>query len=173
MSNDLPWLNFLNAVTIIIGAIYLFGLILLFIIGTPPNNVTNTSQPAVGHPGASNMMGPVKPDFKVNRNSPTAHSSQVMIAQEDQSIRLDVQVRPNVSDLLKEIKSLTTIIQESNMIEEESLTMYKTLITKNAHLESSSYKEAINMFIHDQCTNVCGFQIEISDIRSWWIKNKS
>ena len=174
MLNSLSWLDFLYGTVVVIGGYYTLAALFTNVKRIAHRSSIESTSLNIGDESPSNMMGLTKPEFKASRNNSTVSSNQVTIAPEevqDQLMEIAVQVGPSVSDLLQEIKVLTKNIQDNKGTEAESVPMYKALIQRNAHLASGPYKEVINKFLHDQVINVCGFQIDISEIRLWWSNN--
>lgn len=170
MFTSLSWLDFLYPTTILVGTYYVVATILSGIKKLRRNATAHDLHSSTREEDAGNLMGAIKPSVVLLQQT-SVDTNQVLIASEDnqdQQTEIIAAAGPTVADLLQEIKTLTQNILDKGSPAGESIPRYKALVQQNSHLADGPFKEAINKFIHDQCTNLCGFDIEISEIRSWW-----
>lgn len=74
----------------------------------------------------------------------------------------------SVADLLQEIKTLGEMIAENHSPAEDGIPLFKSLLEHYPQVRDSPFREAVTIVIHTACKDTCQYQVELSEVKSWW-----
>ena len=180
MFKSISWQEYFYATSIVLTGYYSISILLLYskeIIlkfkTSKSRPVEDKKQPSL--PLKKNLMGSIRKDRPIENASPyqkIVHADEISVY--SQETRSNDQNSPDallfgtVTHLLFEIKTVSQIISDNKGSKEDGASMFQPLLENYAHLSSTKYQEAINLFLYDQCKNQCAFEIELNEIKSWW-----
>lgn len=73
-----------------------------------------------------------------------------------------------VAYLLEDIKQLLIFLQRSKRNKEESIQLFRSLLSRYHPQIGLNYRDVISLFIHDACKNQHQVQMPLDEIKSWW-----
>jgi hypothetical protein len=74
----------------------------------------------------------------------------------------------SIADLLQEVKTVSQLIAECKSDKAEGESLFRTLLLRYPHLRSTTYREAINLYILDAARNQFSFDLSSSEVNTWW-----
>lgn len=191
MLESISWPEFITAVTFLIFGYYVITALLLY--GREITNIfkekkSNRSSPEVkadqnDSNESNDLMGSVRYENRELKNVPREEVSsveeiQVVSSQEDsEPINIiDLEEENLKNDFLSvqsEINSLLEVVSQETR--EESIPLFKTLLSNYPQFIGTGYEEQISQFICDSCKQTCQFHFDLNEINAWWteIKNNS
>jgi FtsZ-interacting cell division protein ZipA len=185
MLNSISWQEFISTTALLIGGYYVITVLLLYsneISTIFKQKKTKLTNPKVReHQTDSNesieLMGAVRFTASHSENVPReekveAESLSVAAAHEPEE-PVAVAVSETEEMLLK---SVATLLEEINTLKEvvgmgskdECTELFRTLLSNYADLSQSAHEPEITAFIHNACKAQGQFQIELSEVKSWW-----
>jgi len=181
MFKTISWEEYFYTSITIIGAYYAISILLLYseeIIQKfgRLGNKSSKSEKGSTLGLSNNLMGIVRSDQHIQRTNTHQNivpAEEISIASDEvrnseDLASLDRLLIGTVSDLLHEIETLSKIISDNAGTKEDSIPMFQTLLSNYSQLSGTHYQEAIDRVIYDQCRSVCTFDVELTEIKSWW-----
>ncbi len=185
MFSSITWEIFLTTIVVVIGGYYGITTLLLYhqeIIhwvktrGQQP--VVSTQSTKVITPSHS-VMGSIQQESLQAVRSTVIPSEEINVASDDEvpetvtspkvlSSTSDHLLISSVSDLLQEVKTLSQLMAECKSDKAEGESLFRTLLLRYPHLRTTTYRDAINLFIIDAARNQFAFDLSLSEINSWW-----
>lgn len=80
--------------------------------------------------------------------------------------KTDEGVLTSASNLLDDINTLTQAVASGS--KKECAELFRTLLSNYADLVHTAHEPEITAFIYNSCNRHCEFQIELSEVKSWW-----
>jgi hypothetical protein len=173
MFNSISWQEFLTTIAIVAGAYYFVSVLLLYskeiIQKLKGQNREGEKAAPAKEAASSSLMGSARKDPpKKHEHSIDAEDLAI-----DDSTSTDMGSEESlligsVSDLIHEIKVLAKVIRESSGAKEDGAPMFQSLLSNYPQLSATKYRASLNLLIHEQCRNECGFEIELIEIDAGW-----
>ena len=186
MFESISWQQFISTIALLIVGYYVVTVLLLYskeitnIFKQKKLTLTNTN--VREHQTESNesieLMGSVRYASSQSENVPReekveAESLSVVAAQEPEepiteavTSEADEALLKSVSTLLEEINTLTEVAAVGS--KEECAELFRTLLSNYVDLSRTAHEPEITAFIHNACKAQGQFQIELSEVKSWW-----
>lgn len=79
----------------------------------------------------------------------------------------------SIADLLKEIKSLIPLLSENDGCNADFKTLLSALFAKNPQLKSTTYQDAISLFIYNEYVSNLPFELGLQEIKNCWNESKT
>jgi hypothetical protein len=184
MLESISWQEFISTITLLIGGYYIITVLLLYsseitsffkqkkltLSRTETKSVQNDSNES------DNLMGSVRYANRVAQTVPreetaNAEDLDVVLSQEDEEAIavVDVaeeQLKSDLANIQLEIHSLIEVISERS--KEESISLFKTLLSNYPRFIGTTYQEQLSKLIHHSCKKVGRHHFELAEINSWW-----
>jgi len=186
MLESISWQEFISTIAFLIGGYYVITVLLLYsseitnIFKQRKLNLTNTYE--LKNQTDSNesieLMGSVKYGGRQSENVPREEKSEteslsVVTAQEPEepiteaaTSEADEAMLKSVSILLEEINTLTEVVAVGSKA--ECAELFRTLLSNYPDLFHTTHEPEITAFIYNSCMEHCEFQIELSEVKTWW-----
>jgi hypothetical protein len=74
----------------------------------------------------------------------------------------------SIADLLQEVKTVSQLIAECKSDKAEGESLFRTLLLRYPNLRSTTYRDAINLYILDAARNQFSFDLSSPEINTWW-----
>ena len=185
MFESISWQQFISTTALLIGGYYFITVLLLY--SSEISNIFKQKKTKLTNPKVrenqtdSNesieLMGSVRFTASQSENVPReekveAESLSVAAAHEPEE-PMAVAVSETEEMLLK---SVSTLLEEINTLKEvvgmgskdECAELFRTLLSNYSDLSQSAHEPEITAFIHNACKAQGQFQIELSEVKSWW-----
>lgn len=185
MFNSITWEIFLTTVAAVIGGYYGITTLLLYhqeiirwlktrgqqsIGASQSKNNTSSSHVVMGSTQPEplhEVRSTVSPVEEINITTgnevpETVTSPEVLSSTSDQALM------SSVSTLLQEIKTVSQLIAECNSDKTESESLFRTLLLRYSHLRTTTYRDAITLFILNAARNQFAFELSLPEINTWW-----
>lgn len=178
MFKTISWQEFLNIALIAVGLYYGISILLFYskdLVRRFRGDRARPEEIEFGSPDDSTLMGGIKKDAP-RKHQQVVDAQDLIIGPSDNSQQTDTEgslLIGSVSDLLREIKVLARVIKESKGSKEDGAPMFQSLLSNYSHLIGTKYQESISLFIHDQCRSECAFEVDLAEVRSWWLEMES
>jgi len=191
MLESIAWQEFISTIALLVGGYYVITALLLYsseissIFKQRKLNLTNTHER--GNQTDSNesieLVGSVKYGGRQSENVPReekseAESLNVVTAQEPEepiteaaTSEADEATLKSVSTLLEEINTLTEVVAVGSKA--ECAELFRTLLSNYPDLFHTTHEPEITEFIYNSCKEHCEFQIELSEVKTWWPQQES
>lgn len=186
MLESISWQEFISTIAFLIGGYYVITALLLYseeitnIFKQKKLNLTNTNvrEYQTGSNESIELMGSVRYATSQSENVPReesveAESLSVVAPQEPEepiieavTSEADEALLKSVSTLLEEVNTLTEVVAVGS--KEECAELFRTLLSNYVDLSQSAHEQEITTFIYNSCKEYCEFQIELSEVKSWW-----
>ena len=186
MLESISWQEFISTIALLIGGYYVITVLLLYtkeitnIFKQEKLNLTNTSvrEKQTGSNESIELMGSVRYASSQSENVPReekveAESLSIVAPQEPEepiaeavTSEADEALLKSVSTLLEEINTLTEVVAVGS--KEECAELFRTLLSNYSDLSRTAHEPEITAFIYNSCKEHCEFQIELSEVKSWW-----
>lgn len=185
MFESISWQQFISTTALLIGGYYVITVLLLY--SSEISNIfkqkkTKLTNPKVReHQTDSNesieLMGSVRFTASHSENVPREEKVEAerlsIAATHEPEEPMTVAVSETEEVLLK---SVATLLEEINTLKEvvgmgskdECAELFRTLLSNYADLSQSAREPEITAFIHNACIAQGQFQIELSEVKSWW-----
>jgi FtsZ-interacting cell division protein ZipA len=184
MLESISWPEFISTITLTIGGYYVITLLLLYSSeitnffkqkkltpsGTETKSVQNDSNES------DNLMGSVRYQNLAAQNLPreetaNAEDLHVALSQEDEEAisAIDVaeeHLKNDLASIQPEISSLIEVISQRS--KEESISLFKTLLSNYPQFIRTTYQQQLSQMIYDFCKKAGPHHFELSEINSWW-----
>lgn len=185
MFESISWQQFISTIALLIGGYYVITVLLLYsseisnIFKQKKVKFTNTK--VNEHQSDSNesieLMGSVRFTASQSENVPReekveAESLSVAAAREPEepmavaASEAEEALLKSVSTLLEEINTLKDVVAMGS--KEECAELFRALLSNYSDLSQSAHEPEITAFIHSACKAQGQFQIELSEVKSWW-----
>lgn len=185
MFESISWQEFISTTALLIGGYYFITVLLLY--SNEISNIFNqkktklTNSKVREHQTDSNesieLMGSVRFTASQSENVPReekveAESLSVAAAHEPEEPMVvavsetEEMLLKSVSTLLEEINTLKEVVGMGS--KDECAELFRTLLSNYADLSQSAHEPEITAFIHNACKTQGQFQIERSEVKSWW-----
>lgn len=185
MLESIAWQEFISTIALLIGGYYVITALLLYsseisnIFKQKKLNLTNTHEREnqTDSNESIDLMGSVKFGGRQSENVPReekseAESLNVVTAQEPEepiteaaTSEADEATLKSVSTLLEEINTLTEVVAVGSKA--ECAELFRTLLSNYPDL-LHTHEPEITSFIYNSCREHCEFQIELSEVKTWW-----
>lgn len=186
MLESISWQEFISTIALLIGGYYVITALLLYsneitnIFKQKKLNLTNTHvrENQTDSNESIELMGSVKYGRRQSENVPREEKSEteslsVATAQEPEEPITEAETNEaeeamlkSVSTLLEEINTLTEIVAVGSKA--ECAELFRTLLSNYAELFHTKHEPEITAFIYNSCREHSEFQIELSEIKTWW-----
>jgi|JI8StandDraft_1071087.scaffolds.fasta_scaffold08052_3 hypothetical protein len=186
MFESISWQEFISTIALLIGGYYVITLLLLYsseitnIFKQKKPNLTNANvrENQLDSNESIELMGSVKYGGRQSENVPREEKSEteslsVVTAQEPEepvteaaTSEADEAVLKSVSTLLEEINTLTEVVAVGSKA--ECAELFRTLLSNYPDLFHTTHEPEISAFIYNSCKEHCEFQIELSEVKTWW-----
>ena len=186
MLESISWQEFISTIVLLIGGYYAITALLLYsneitnIFKQKKLNLTNTRvrENQTDSNESIELMGSVKYGGRQSQNVPREEKSEteslsVATAQEPEepiteaaTSEADEAMLKSVSTLLEEINTLTEIVAVGS--KDECAELFRTLLSNYPELFHTTHEPEITAFIYNSCKEHCEFQIELSEVKTWW-----
>jgi hypothetical protein len=186
MFESISWQEFISTIALLIGGYYVITLLLLYsseitnIFKQKKPNLTNANvrENQLDSNQSIELMGSVKYGGRQSENVPREEKSEteslsVVTAQEPEepvteaaTSEADEAVLKSVSTLLEEINTLTEVVAVGSKA--ECAELFRTLLSNYPDLFHTTHEPEISAFIYNSCKEHCEFQIELSEVKTWW-----
>lgn len=183
MFTSISWQEFFLIVAVLIGGYYGITTLLLYWDEITSifnqRKLTRSSQDTKQDQRSTNesdLMGGVrynssKEQLVARESTTSADELTVAPSQEvEEPVNvIDIEEESLTNDfatLHSEINSLTEIVSQS--AREESISLFKTLLSNYPQLIGNHYQQSASQCIYDSCKEVCPHHFELSEITSWW-----
>lgn len=188
MFNSISWQEFLLVVSLSVVGYYCLATLLLFRLeivslfraqsskSTPADEVSDVPDSGPG------VMGTIQhqEESLIQRTSiDTAREIEVFPSNDDPETFSEVTERDpaengamligSVADLLQEIKTLVELVAEYKSPKEEGISLFQTLLLRYPYLRDSIYQEPVNLYIYEAAKSRFHFDLELEEIRQWWV----
>jgi len=184
MFESISWQEYLLAITVLIGGYYLVTTLLLF-----SNEITNIfKQKRFGtSPGKTiqyqsesndtdDLMGKVRYETHEQQNVLREEKIEVdqlafsanEVAEEPIQVfdELEDSRKKSIQNIKEEVDALTQIVSGNN--KEEVVFLFQSLLSRYAQFIGTPYQKKINQIIYNSFKVQSEFQIELSEMNSWW-----
>lgn len=181
----ISWQEFISTTALLIGGYYVITVLLLYsneisnIFKQKKANLTNTKEREnqTGSNESIELMGSVRFTASQSENVPReekveAESLSVAAAHEPEEpmavavSETEEMLLKSVSTLLEEINTLKEVVGRGS--KDECAELFRTLLSNYSDLSLSAHEPEITAFIHNACKAQGQFQIELSEVKSWW-----
>ena len=110
---------------------------------------------------------------KIEREMETAPNEQFAIPTSNPDDPTDLNVRADevsgvLADLLEEIKSLQSTLQESQPSRQEIKSSFESLLQRHVQFVGTQYQFPISESIANSCTESLHMIFSVSEVMSWW-----
>ncbi len=186
MFESISWQEFISTIALLIGGYYIITLLLLYsseitnIFKQKKPNLTNANvrENQLDSNESIELMGSVKYGGRQSENVPREEKSEteslsVVTAQEPEepvteaaTSEADEAVLKSVSTLLEEINTLTEVVAVGSKA--ECAELFRTLLSNYPDLFHTTHEPEISAFIYNSCKEHWEFQIELSEVKTWW-----
>lgn len=185
MFESISWQQFISTTTLLIGGYYAITVLLLY--SSEISNIFKqrkanlTSAKVREHQSDSNesieLMGSVRFAASQSENVPredkveTESLSVVATREPEEPMAVapsetEEVLLKSISILLEEINTLKEVVAMGS--KEECAELFRTLLSNYSDLSQSAHEPEITAFIHNACIAQGQFQIELSEVKSWW-----
>lgn len=189
MLESISWQEFFTTVAVLLGGYYAITTLLLYgseIINIFKQRNSNLSvrdarQDQSDSNESNDLMGSVRYENNRQQSVPReevtdAYDLNVLRSNEDEEPVSIVDVaeeslKNDFATIQAEINSLAEIGFQST--KEESISLFKTLLSNYPQFIGTSYKQQISEIIHDSCKKTCQFHFEFNEINSWWTESEN
>ena len=191
MFESISWQEFISTIALLIGGYYVVTTLLLYsseisnIFKQKKLNLTNTHEREnqTDSNESVELMGSVKYGGRQSENVPREEKSEteslsVVTAQEPEepiteaaTSEADEAMLKSVSTLLEEINTLTEVVAVGS--KDECAELFRTLLSNYPDLFHTTHEPEITAFIYNSCREHCEFQIELSEVKTWWPQQES
>lgn len=186
MFSAITWELFLTTVVAAIGSYYSITTLLLYhreiiqwIKSRGAQPVIQTGSAVVAAPSYAVMGGIQKESIKQLRSSvaapediyaaPTDEVPETVSSPQVEKSSHDSLLIGSVADLLEEIKTLSQLLAEYKSDKAEGESLFRTLLLRYPHLRSTTYRDAISMYIVEAGrNNQFSFDLSSSQVNAWW-----
>jgi hypothetical protein len=175
MFKTISWQDFLTGIAAILGAYYVVSILLLYSRDAYRwiSRKTNSDRPDDNVARSpSNVMGGIKTE-PPRKHQQSVDAQDLIIGDHDKKENQDSLLVGSVSDLLHEVKVLSQVIKESGGSKDEGVPMFQSLLSNYPHLIGTKYQESISVFIHQHCSSESVFEVDLSEVISWWPAKES
>lgn len=186
MLESISWQEFISTIAFLIGGYYAITALLLYsseitnIFKQKKLNLTNANvrENQTDSNESIELMGSVKYGRRQSQNVPREEKSEteslsVATAQEPEepitaatTSEAEEAMLKSVSTLLEEINTLTEIVAVGS--KDECAELFRTLLSNYPELFHTTHEPEITAFIYNSCKEHCEFQIELSEVKTWW-----
>lgn len=182
MFNSISWQEYLSAIALLAGGYYAIATLLLY--SNEIRNIFNqktlknidedVSEKQSDSNESNSLMGGIKYESLTQENvsrehiSATEEISFAPLAEAGEPIdgTLNNAINRFVSTLLTEIESLLEVIAKDD--KKEAATFFQALLHNYPQLVATDFQDEISQHIYDALKTDCEFQIELSEVKSWW-----
>ncbi len=184
MFESISWQEYLSVISLLIGGYYLVTTLLLF--SSEITNIFKQKQfgTSVGETiqyqsesnGTDDLMGKVRYESQELQNVPREEKVEVeqlaFTANEVEEEPIEVfdeledSRKKSKQNIEEEVDALTQIVSGNS--KEEVVSLLQSLLSRYAQLIGTPYQKEINQIIYNSFTAQSEFQIELSEINSWW-----
>jgi hypothetical protein len=189
MLDSISWQEFFTTVAILIGAYYVTTALLLYsseIINIFKQKKSKRSSSGIKPDQycsneSNDLMGSVRYENSEQKNVPreeslNAEELQVtpQLEEEEPVHAVDLAEENLKNDFLSvqsEINSLLEVVSQGS--KEESIPLFKTLLSNYSQFIDTGYEEQVSQFICDSSKQTCQFHFESNEINSWWAEIKN
>jgi hypothetical protein len=180
MLNVISWDTFLISVAWVVGAYYCISSILLYhveikqwIKGRGPD-LNSGSTPA----GTDSVMGGVGEETPIVLRSSTVLASAVTATSDmepEDAVSEATEVTSTapfswqeIDKLLEDVRAVIQSIGESKCTREECTSLMATLLSRYAHLKTTSYRESVAFYVLQLTREALPYQLSLPEVLSWW-----
>lgn len=185
MFSSITWELFLTAVVVVIGGYYGITTLLLYhreimqwVKSRGLSPVVQMGSTAVSEPSRS-VMGNIQKGSTQELRSSIGTAEEINVAATDEepdTVHSPEAVKSfddhlligSIADLLQEVKTVSQLIAECKSDKAEGESLFRTLLLRYPHLRSTTYRDAINLYILDTARNQFSFDLSSFEINSWW-----
>ena len=184
MFESISWQEYLSAITLLIVGYYLVTTLLLF--SSEIANIFKQRQfgtsagETIQYQSESNdtddLMGKVRYETHDQQNVPREEKIEVdqlafsanEVAEESIQVfdELEDSRRKSIQNITEEVDALTQIVSGNN--KEEVVFLFQSLLSRYAQFIGTPYQKKINQIIYNSFKVQSEFQIELSEMNSWW-----
>jgi FtsZ-interacting cell division protein ZipA len=184
MLESISWQEFISTIVLLIGGYYLITILLLY--STEINNFfkqkkltpsgTETKSDQNDSNESDNLMGSVRYENRAaqtvsREETANAEDIDVVLSHEDEEAisAVDVgqeQMENDLASIQLEIHSLIEVLSERS--KEESISLFKTLLSNYPRFIGTSHQQQLSQMIYDACKEAGPDHFELSEIDSWW-----
>lgn len=176
MFNAISWEQFLTTAGLLIGGYYLITTVIFYhreILAWVNNRGKTKTTAPESKPSLPNLMGKIQPEPVRPIRKQTVEADEMNFGpatqDEDNQPPADTKlITGSVADLLQEIKTLAEMIAENNSPQQESITLFKSLLEHYPNVRDSPFREAVTIVIHTACKDDCHFDIGLNEVKQWW-----
>lgn len=184
MFESISWQEYLSAISLLIVGYYLVTVLLLF-----SSEITNifkqrqfdttageTIQYQSESNGTDDLIGKVRYETPEQQNVPREEKVGVEqlafstneVAEEAIQVfdELEDSRKKSIQNIKEEVDALTQIVSGNN--KEEVVSLFQSLLSRYAEFIGTPYQKEINQIICNSFEVQSEFQIELSEINSWW-----
>lgn len=184
MFESISWQEYLSAISLLVGGYYLITTLLLF--SSEITNIFKQKQfgisagETIQYQSESNdtddLMGKVRYETLEQQNVPRQERVEVEqlafraneVAEEPIKVfdELEDSRKKSIQNITEEVDALTQIVSGNN--KEEVVSLFQSLLSRYAQFIGTPYQKEINQIIYNSFKVQSEFQIELSEINSWW-----
>lgn len=184
MFESISWQEYLSVITLLIVGYYLVTTLLLF-----SNEITNIfKQKQLDFPvgetilyqsesnDTEDLMGKVRYETHEQQNVIREEKIEVdqlafsadEVAEESIQVfdELEDSIKKSIQNIKEEVDALSQIVSGNN--KEEVVSLFQSLLSRYAQFIGTHYQKEINQIIYNSHKVQSEFQIELSEINSWW-----
>lgn len=181
MLSSIAWQEYIIGMAVLVGGYYIISLSVLYyreITHWCKARFISTASPVPKCIPDDSIIGGVNqdgssPSIRSNTIAPediavaptTTEPETIDIKDTDQPHDLII---GSVADLLEEIKQLLQLIKDGSMGIEESSTLFNALLIRYPQLASTTYKDAITLYICNAAKNQLSFELQHKQVSDWW-----
>jgi hypothetical protein len=189
MFSSITWELFLTAVVVAIGGYYGITTLLLYhqeitqwVKSRGQSPVEQMGATAVSEPSLS-VMGNIQKGSTQELRSSVGTAEEINVAVTDEEPETvtspeaskssdDHLLIGSIADLLQEVKTISQLIAECKSDKAEGESLFITLLLRYPHLRSTTYRDAINLYIVDAARNQFSFDLSSSEVNTWWEEDR-
>lgn len=189
MLESISWQEFISTITLLIGGYYVVTFLLLYsseitnffkqkkltLSGTEAKSGQNDSNES------DDLMGSVRYENRLAQNvlreeAANAEDLHIALSQDDEEEisvvnPAEEQLKNHVTSIQLEISSLIKVIPQRS--KEESISLFKTLLSNYPQFIRTAYQEQLSQMIYDSCKKAGLRHFELNEIKSWWSKSET
>jgi hypothetical protein len=172
MLKSISWQEFLTVISVItviyyaVLGIFFYGSKIKSILsgrGRPPLQNENQRAPKK----SASLVGKIKEEEHAEETREDLIASDQLNVANSSSRENDLMLG-TVADVLKELKNLIQEIIDSKITKEQSIDLFKALLSNYNQIKATNYQRSIDLFIHENAVDQFDFELGLDEITQLW-----
>lgn len=185
MFESISWQEYLSAISLLIGTYYVISTLLLFSSeittifkqGKLGFSVNRSNSHQIDSNESSNLMGKVRYESEEQHRQreekiEVEQLTFVSNREEEEAIEVLDAVEDNrkrdLYSIKEEIQALSQVVSEVD--KEECVSLFQSLLSRYPQFYGNDSQEEVNGIIYNSLLKNERFQIDTTEIKSWWLK---